>query len=66
MWATLALTWDWTARKATLACGGRTRTFELRTDGKSPFGPSYMHLQTLAEGHDPQGAYFRSFRKTGK
>ena len=66
VWATLALTWDWTARKATLACGGRTRTFELRTDGKSPFGPSYMHLQTLAEGHDPQGAYFRSFRKTGK
>ena len=66
VWATLALTWDWTARKATLACGGRTRTYELRTDGKSPFGPSYMHLQTLAEGHDPQGAYFRSFRKTGK
>ena len=65
-WATLTLTWDWTAKTATLACGGRTQSFALRTDGKSPFGPSYMHLQTLARDTDAQGAYFRSFRKTAR
>jgi hypothetical protein len=65
-WAKLSLAWDWTAKTATLSCGGRTQTFPLKTDGKSPFGPSYMHLQTLAEGHDPKGAYFRSFSKTAK
>ena len=66
MWTMLTLTWDWTDKTATLACGARSRTVPLRTDGKSPFGPSYMHLQTLAAGHDSKGAYFRSFRKTAK
>ena len=60
----VTLAWDWTAKTATLSCGGTSRTFQLKTDGKSPFGPSYMHLQTLAEDADPKGAYFRSFRKT--
>ena len=47
-----------------LACGGLSRMLELRTCGLSPFGPSYLHLQTLARETDPKGAYFRAFRKT--
>lgn len=63
-WTNLSLEWDWNAGTAVMECAGRTRTFELRTAGLSPFGPSYMHLQTLARGMDPKGAYFRSFRET--
>lgn len=63
-WTTLTLVWDWKSGKAMLVCGGLSRTFELRTGGLSPFGPSYLHLQTLARETDFKGAYFRAFRKT--
>ena len=64
-WQVVRLSWDWSAGTAELSCStnGVARALPLRTDGKSPFGPSYLHLQTLATGHDPKGAYFRSFRK---
>ena len=62
-WTTLTLVWDWKSGKAMLVCG-LSRTFELRTGGLSPFGPSYLHLQTLARETDFKGAYFRAFRKT--
>ena len=63
-WTALTLVWDWKDGKALLVCGGLSRTLELRTGGLSPFGPSYLHLQTLARETDPKGAYFRAFRKT--
>ena len=57
---------DWKARTATVACGDTRRTFGLKTDGLSPYGPSYMHLQSVAEAHDPKGVYFRSFKMTAE
>ena len=65
-WAKIVLTWDWKAKTALLECDGRKKSFMLKTTGFSPFGPSYMHLQTLAEKADPEGAYFRYFRKTAR
>lgn len=61
-WVKLTLVWDWNAKTAELSCGADVKKFTLRTEGFSPFGPSYMHLQTLAEAEDAKGAYFRSFR----
>ncbi len=63
-WTSLTRVWDWNDGKALLDCSSHTRTLELRTCGLSPFGPSYLHLQTLATETDSKGAYFRSFRKT--
>jgi len=34
---------------------------ELAYTGENPAPISYLHLQTLAEDADPEGAYFRSF-----
>ena len=34
---------------------------ELAYTGENPAPISYLHLQTLAEGTDPEGTYFRSF-----
>ena len=62
-WVKLSLTWDWQSGEVYFKCGDIVRKASLRTDGKSPFGPSYIHLQTLAKEHDPKGVYFRSFRK---
>ena len=65
-WKKLSVSWDWKARTATVACGDTRRTFGLKTDGLSPYGPSYMHLQSVAGAHDPKGVYFRSFRMTAE
>jgi hypothetical protein len=65
-WAKVTLEWDWKKKTAKLECAGYSKTFPIRTEGLSPFGPSYMHLQTLSEKEDTKGAYFRSFRKTRK
>ena len=65
-WKTLAVTWDWERKTAHAACDGFSKDITFRTEGLSPFGPSYLHLQTLAKGHDPKGVYFRSFRMTAE
>ena len=47
---------------ATVSCDGKVfarRTFSV----PSSAGVSYLHLQTLAEGEDAKGTYFRSFSK---
>ena len=65
-WKTLTVGWDWEKKSAYAACDGVRRDFALRADGLSPYGPSYLHLQTLAEGHDPKGVCFRSFKMTAE
>jgi len=61
-WAKATFRWDLDAKTVSVACGGHEKVLPLRTEGFSPFGISYLHLQTLAEGHDPKGAYFRWFK----
>ena len=65
-WKTLTVTWDWDRKTAHATCGGFSKVITFRTEGLSPFGPSYLHLQTLAKGHDPKGVYFRSFKMTAE
>ena len=48
-------------RTAKAVSSGRVWTVEFLRE-MPPFGLSYMHLQTLAEGLDASGASFRSFR----
>ena len=62
-WKKVALEWDFDAKTATLAVDGRRETRTIEPGKFSPFGPCYIHLQTLAEGEDPVGTYFRSFEK---
>ena len=60
-WCTVVVDWDSAADRLVLTVDGRvvtTRPFAW----KPPFGLSYLHLQTLAEGLDGQGTIFRSFR----
>lgn len=60
-WHRLRCTWDGETGRAALTCDGREiATAVLRE--MPPFGLSYLHLQTLAEGLDASGASFRSFR----
>ena len=61
-WTTISFSWNLDAATVTVKCDGREKTMPLRTDGFSPFGLSYLHLQTLAKEHDPKGAYFRWFK----
>ncbi len=61
-WRTVTVSWDLAAATVLLTCEGRTATAPLKTSGFSPFGVSYLHLQTLAESHDPKGTYFRWFK----
>lgn len=64
-WHRLRCTWDGESGRAVLTCDGREiATATIRT--MPPFGLSYLHLQTLAEGLDAKGVYFRSFRFQGK
>ena len=65
-WTTVRFRWDLDARTVTVACENHEKELPLRTEGFSPFGISYLHLQTLAEGHDPKGAYFRWFKMKGE
>ena len=59
-WTKLTVAWDEDAESATVRVGDRVvRKVKLASTPR--FGLSYLHLQTLAEGHDPKGAYFRSF-----
>jgi hypothetical protein len=61
-WHTVVAEWDSAERAATVSCDGKVfarRTFSV----PSSAGVSYLHLQTLAEGEDAKGTYFRSFSK---
>ena len=62
-WTTVAVEWDMDSGLAVLSCGSTSKRFRLRLDGCSPYGLSYLHLQTLADGEDARGSYFREFRK---
>jgi hypothetical protein len=63
-WHRLRCTWNGKTGCATLTCNGRIlATATVRE--MPPFGLSYLHLQTLAEGLDADGASFRSFRAAG-
>ncbi len=61
-WHTVVAEWDSAEGAATVSCDGKVfarRTFSV----PSSAGVSYLHLQTLAEGEDAKGTYFRSFSK---
>jgi len=61
-WHRLAVAWDCDAGSAVLSVDGKT--VETRPLASVPrFGPSYLHLQTLAEGTDGLGTHFREFAK---
>jgi len=61
-WHLVAVTWDCDNGKAVLSVDGKpARTVSLASGSR--FGLSYLHLQTLAEGTDAQGTYFREFAK---
>ena len=62
VWTTVSVSWDLETGSAVLCDGTTCRKLDLRTSGLSRFGASYLHLQTLAEGRDPDGAWFRAFR----
>ncbi|MBR4654821.1 MAG: exo-alpha-sialidase [Kiritimatiellae bacterium] len=61
-WTVARFAWDLDQGTVVFTADGRSTTLPLRKEGFSPFGISYLHLQTLAEGHDPQGAFFRYLR----
>lgn len=61
-WHKLTADWDEDRGTAVLAVDGR-RIAEEKLSSLPPFGLSYLHLQTLAEDTDPEGTYFRLFRK---
>ncbi len=60
-WCTVVVKWDAAADRLVLTVDDKvvaTHPFAW----KPPFGLSYLHLQTLAEGLDGQGTIFRSFK----
>ncbi len=62
VWHEIEASWDADADSVRLICDGRP-FLEAPFRVESPAGVSYLHLQTLAEGCDPKGTYFRSFSK---
>ena len=62
LWHEIEASWDADKNVASLSCDGK-KCLDAPFAVESPAGVSYLHLQTLAERHDPKGAYFRSFRK---
>ena len=64
-WHEVVAEWDADAGRASLSCDGR-KFREAPFAVKSSAGVSYLHLQTLAEGLDPKGAYFRAFSMEGR
>ena len=65
-WSVIAFAWDLDTSTVTVSCDRHEKQLPLKTTGFSPFGVSYLHLQTLAQEHDPKGAYFRWFRMRGE
>lgn len=64
-WRKLRCTWDGKTGRAALSVDGRTLVTDVLRE-MPPFGFSYLHLQTLAEGLDASGASFRSFRAVAR
>jgi len=63
VWHKVACIWDSETKCAILEVDGKQ--VQMRPMVSVPsFGLSYVHLQTLAEGTDGRGAYFRFFRQT--
>ena len=65
-WATVRLEWDCVAKRAVVTCGDDGRELAMDTAAFSAFGPSYLHIQTLAEKEDLKGTYFRELRFNAK
>jgi len=61
-WKTLHVTWNLDARNITLSCDDQIIANATITNPPQ-FGLSYLHLQTLATTHDPQGCYLKSLHK---
>lgn len=61
-WTVVKVSWDRSADTARLSADGAEHVFGMKKDGFSPYGISYLHLQTTAENHDPKGTCFRWFR----
>ena len=61
-WHQLSVAWDCDAGTAKVSVDGKAVS-AARLSSVPPFGLSYLHLQTLAEGTDAQGTYFREFSK---
>ena len=57
-WHTLTAEWDEDAGTVTLSDDGRHIAVHPLAS-RPPFGLSYLHLQTLADGPDPEGTYIR-------
>lgn len=64
-WAKLAVVWDIQKQDAELFIDGKSIARTKLKDCPR-FGLSYLHLQSLAETHDPDGSYFRSFRQRSR
>ena len=64
-WHAISVRWDCDSGMAEIVVDGKGVRAERLRDLGSSFGPSYLHLQTLAEDTDPKGSYFRSFTKRG-
>ena len=58
-WKTVKVSWDFAAATVSMSCEGRLTTMPLKKSGFSPFGVSYLHLQTLAEAPDAKGTFIR-------
>ena len=62
LWKAVKVAWNLGDATVTLSVDGRETKARLRTEGFSPYGVSYLHLQTLAEGPDAKGTYIRWFK----
>ncbi len=61
-WVEVDVCWDLDTKQASFSCDGKIFA-ERKLSVLPRFGLSYLHLQTLAEGTDTKGTYFRSFEK---
>ena len=64
-WAKLAVDWDLRGKTAVLSVDGR-EVFRRTLANPPRHGFSYLHVQSLAEGADEKGCWFRGFKKTAK
>ena len=64
VWHKVSCMWDSETKRVTLEVDGKClQACEMKS--VPAFGLSYVHLQTLAEGTDSRGAYFRHFKMSG-
>jgi len=65
-WVEVSVSWNLDAASVVIRCGDREKRLPIKMDGFSPFGLSYLHLQTLATKEDAKGTYFRWFKMKGE